>query len=164
MEQPRRYRNPPIEEALCEFRFQPDQDWDLTIPGKLHAKLSDEYAGKPQQQMAVEVGLEAQGGRPSKLKYDEGLARVQLVTENGQRMVGVGPDVLSVHMLRPYSGWTEFQPQISEALNAYWMVAQPTGVSRIGVRYINKIIASQTPVEVESYVSRPRLTRRELFP
>ena len=43
-------------------------------------------------------------------------------------MIGVGPDVLSVHMLRPYhdplrsdhSGWDEFQPRISEALDAYW--------------------------------------------
>ena len=160
MEQRRRYKNPPIEEALCEFRFKPGQDWDLTIPGKLHAKLSDEYAGKPQQQTVVEVGLEAQGGRPSKLKYDEGLAKVQLITENGKRMIGIGQDVLSVHMLRPYhdplcpdhSGWDEFQPRILAALDAYWEVAEPIGVCRIGIRYINKIVIPQEAVKVESYL------------
>ena len=159
MEQ-RRYRNPPIEEALCEFRFKPGQDWDLTFPGKLHTKLSDKYAGKPQQQMVAEVGLEAQGGRPSKLKYGEGLARVQLVTENGERMVGIGQDVLSVHMLRPYhdplrpdhSGWDEFQSRISVALDAYWEVAEPIGVCRIGIRYINKIVIPQEAVKVENYL------------
>jgi len=35
---PRRepYKNPPIEEALLELQFVPGQEWDLTIPGKLH--------------------------------------------------------------------------------------------------------------------------------
>ncbi len=160
MEQRRRYKNPPIEEALCEFRFRPDQDWDLTFPGKLHAKLSDEYAGKPRQQTVVEVGLEAQAGRPSKLKYDEGLAKVLLITENGKRMIGIGQDVLSVHILRPYhdplcpghSGWDEFHPRISAALDAYWEVAEPIGVCRIGIRYINKIVIPQETVKVENYL------------
>ena len=63
-------------------------------------------------------------------------------------MVGVGPDVMSVHMLRPYqnsatletSGWDEFRPRIEKAIKAYWDVANPRGVSRIGVRYINKLV------------------------
>ena len=101
MQERRRYRNPPIEEALCEFRFEPGRDWDLTIPGKLQTAIGDEYIGKPQEQRVIKVGLEAQGGQPSNLRFGEGLAKVQLVTSNGKRMVGVGPDVLSIHMLRP---------------------------------------------------------------
>lgn len=160
MEQRRRYKNPPIEEALCEFRFKPGQDWDLTIPGKLHAKLSDEYAGKPRQQKVVEVGLEAQGGKPPNFKYGEGLGKVQLITGNGKRMVGIGQDVLSIHILRPYqdplrpdrSGWDEFKPRISRALDAYLEVAEPIGVCRIGIRYINKIVIPQEEVKVEQYL------------
>ena len=102
MTQCRRYKNPPIEEALCEFRFAPGPDWDPTVPGKLQTVLGDEYSGKPREQRAVQVGLHVQKGKPANLQYDEGLAKVQLITEQGTRMVGVGPDVLSVHMLRPY--------------------------------------------------------------
>ena len=160
MEDRRRYKNPPIEEALCEFRFKPGRDWDLTIPGKLQTEFGDEYTGKPQEQRVVELGLEAPGGKPFNLQYGEGLARVQLVTKDGKRMVGVGPDVLSVHMLRPYqdprhpesSGWDEFQPRIKIALGAYWNVAKPKGVHRIGIRYINKIVVPQKTVKVESYL------------
>ena len=58
-----------------------------------------------------------------------------LFTEDQTRAVGVGPDVLSVHMLRPYqrpeppeeSGWDEFRPRIATALKAYWDVAEPVG-------------------------------------
>ncbi len=145
----RRYRNPPIEEALCEFRFEPSQEWDLTLPGRLHVKLGEEYAGKPREQRVVEANLEVPGGdRPPNLKLGQHLAKVQFLTEAGNRLVGVGPDALSIHMLRPYqdpardakSGWLEFEPRIQRALSAYWDVAQPKGVSRIGVRYINKIV------------------------
>ena len=156
----RRYRNPPVEEALCEFRFQPDQEWDLTIPGRLHVELGNEYTGKPQEQKVVNVSLNAQEGQPSKLSYEEGYAKTQLVTEDGKRQVGVGKDVLSVHMLRPYqdprlpekSGWDEFRGRVENALGAYWKVMQPKGVNRVGIRYINKIVIPQRMVRVDSYL------------
>lgn len=156
----RQYKNPPIEEALCEFQFVAGEDWDLTIPGKLHAELGD-YTGKPRQRNVMEFGVETVGDRPPSLHYGEGLGRVQLLTGQGTRIVGVGPDVLSVHMLKPYqdplihsqlNGWVEFRHRIEEALEAYWKVASPKGVQRIGVRYINKItLPTRTPV-VEDYL------------
>ena len=160
MNQHRRYRNPPVEEALCEFRFKPGPDWNLTIPGKLQSEIGDDYAGKPRQQMVVDVGLEAQRGRPSKLQYGEGLGKVQLVTPDEKRIVGIGPDVLSIHILRPYqtsprpkeSGWNEFRPRIEKALGAYWKVAQPEGVIRIGIRYINKIVIPQKTLRIGDYL------------
>ena len=160
MQQRRRYKNPPIEEALCEFRFKPGRDWDLTIPGKLQTEFGDEYTGKPREQKVLELGLETQEGKPPNLRYGEGLARVQLVMKSGERMVGVGRDVLSIHMLRPYqnpayperSGWTEFKPRIVEALDGYWKVAEPNGVYRIGIRYINKIVIPQRTVKVKEYL------------
>ena len=160
MTQHRRYRNPPIEEALCEFRFAPGPDWDPTVPGKLQAELGDEYSGKPREQRAVQVGLRVQRGKPADLQYDEGLARVQLVTRQGTRMVGVGPDVLSIHMLRPYQdlsnvskgGWEEFQSRIAAALKAYRNVAQSSTVVRVGVRYVNTIVIPLASVRVEDYL------------
>jgi uncharacterized protein (TIGR04255 family) len=161
MEQRRRYKNPPIEEALCEFRFRPGQEWDLTMPGKLHSKIRDEYPGKPRQQNVVEAVLQTQVGAPSHVRYREGLAKVQLVTEDDTRMVAVGQDVLSVHMFRPYlnpaapekSGWEEFRHRLRTALDAYWSVAEPVGVHRIGIRYINKIVIPQRNVEIEEYLT-----------
>ena len=85
-----------------------------------------------------------------------------LVTEDGTRMIGIGPDVMSVHMLRPYQnpaapetiGWDEFQPRIEQALRAYWDVANPQGVSRIGVRYINKLSIPKQAESVKAYLKK----------
>lgn len=34
----RKDRNPPIEEARCEFRFAPSQDWDPTVPDRFRTR------------------------------------------------------------------------------------------------------------------------------
>ena len=152
------YKTPPIDEAVCEFRFEPSQDWDPTIPGKLHVELANEYSGRPQERRAL--GLEW-NPQEQQMSYNEGLARVQLRTDDGTRKVGVGPDLLSVHMLRPYhselvsgsSGWGEFRQRIKQALNSLWKVVQPVGVRRVGLRYINKIFVPGKMVIVNEYLN-----------
>lgn len=156
----RRYKNPPIDEAVCEFHFRPGPDWDLTIPGKLHSVLGSEYGGKRRSQQSIDVGVEIKNDEPSNLRYGQRLSKVLLFTEDQTRAVGVGPDVLSVHMLRPYqrpeapkeSGWNEFRPRIATALKAYWDVADPAGVRRISVRYINRIVIPESVVRIEDYL------------
>ncbi len=90
----RRYRNPPVEEALVEFRFVPGQGWDPTLPGKLHqhAAIKSVYTGKPRTQKIVEAALEADAE-----------------------------------------------------------VAEPGGVLRVGVRYINKIVLPDQEVELKTW-------------
>lgn len=154
----RRYKHPPIEEALVEFRFKSDQGWDPTMPGQLHGKLSEAYPGKPRQQNVVEASLVAQQGQGANFAVREGLGKVQLVNHDATRLVGIGHDALSVHMLRPYqseaenSGWDEFRPRIVAALSAYWDVADPSGVRRIGMRYINKLVVPATDADPARYL------------
>ena len=53
----KKYKNPPIEEAIVEFRFVPGQEWNLTIPGKLHEhpRIKSQYPGKPRTQKILEA-------------------------------------------------------------------------------------------------------------
>ena len=154
------YRNPPIEEAICEFQFKPSQDWNLTVPGKFHMNLATEYPGKPQTRRVVNISLRAHSDQAPNLGYDEGSARVQMPTEDKKRMVSIGRDVLSIHMLRPYHdttrgseiGWLEFRSRIKNALEAYWKVVHPKGVSKVGMRYINKIVVPEKTARIESYI------------
>src|SRR4030081_3698259 len=61
----RQYRNPPIEEALCEVRFVPDPNWNLTLIGALREHLKDSYPGQPREQVTLELGMEIDSGRES---------------------------------------------------------------------------------------------------
>ncbi|MCI0561312.1 MAG: TIGR04255 family protein, partial [Nitrososphaera sp.] len=90
-------------------------------------------------------------GRPPNLAVREGVARIQLVDLDGRCLISLGSDVLSVNTLRPYDGWEQFRPRIEAALRAYFQVAQPAGVSRVGVRYINKIVLPGKEIDIGTY-------------
>ena len=154
------YKNPPIEEALCEFRFIPSRKWDLTIPGILRTKVDEKYGGEPREQRVFSATLNTSNENSPELQAHEGLGKVMLVNDNATRMIGVGRDVISVHMLRPYqnpdspetSGWGEFLPRIEEALGSYWDVAAPVGTARIGVRYINKVAVPENIASIKAFL------------
>jgi uncharacterized protein (TIGR04255 family) len=149
----KKYANPPIEEALVEFRFVPGQEWDLTFPGKFHqhAKIKDAYPGKPRMQKFVEAALQTTAGGPPNFAFREGVGRVQLLSEDSKRLVTLGPDVLSINVLRPYDDWERFRPRIETALAAYVDVATPKAVARVGVRYINRIVLPGAGLDVSVY-------------
>ena len=135
----RTYRNPPIVEAVCEFRFVTDPDnWDLTFPGKLHSELQKAYPGKPRSQQIFHTEFQEQPEEGPSVK-SRVETRVNFTTKDGQKLVSVGSDVLSVSGLAPYEGWEKFEPRIREAFNVYVGVVKPSAVRRVGVRYINKI-------------------------
>ncbi|MCI0418029.1 MAG: TIGR04255 family protein [Acidobacteria bacterium] len=162
-----KYRNPPIEEAIVEFRFVPGQEWDLTIPGKLHEHpaVKNQYPGKPRTQKVLEAAFQAGPGQTPNLAVREGVGRIQLVDHSGSHLISLGSDVLSVNVLRPYDGWEKFRPRIEATLSAYAEVAAPSSVARIGVRYINRIVLPGRESNIKTYFrcgppSAPKLPRK----
>jgi uncharacterized protein (TIGR04255 family) len=43
-----KYNNPPIIDAVCEFRFGKDTDWDMTIPGVVYREIKTNFPHKEQ--------------------------------------------------------------------------------------------------------------------
>lgn len=154
----RQYLRPPIEEALCEIRFAPGDEWDPTFPGFVYTSLKADYPAKPRAQGLLEAGLrlpdEGGAGGPS-LHFRQEPYRVQFRSSDEKRIVAVGPDVLSAHLLRPYTSWENFKNQIDHAIDAYVSIAKPNGVTRIGIRYINRIVIDAEAVELDDYFTSP---------
>jgi len=167
----RQYKTPPIREALCEFRFAPGDDWDVTVIGKLHELVKGEYAGKARQQdqLTADLFVPHDGGAPS-VAMNRSFERTQFPSADGRVLLAVGRDVLSLHGFAPYEGWESFRHRIQVGLQRYTQVAAPAGVHRIGVRYVNQIAVSDfeisryfrcapqgvdgLPVELRGFVQR----------
>lgn len=144
----RRYKNPPIVEALCEFRFQPGIPWDLAIPGLVYEKIRENFP-KRRQKKAFEVSVEVgPAGVEQKLLTTE---RMQFLREDERALIQVGRDLLAVNHLKPYPTWQEFLPLIRQGFDAYREVAKPKGIQRIGLRYINRIEIPGQRIELEDY-------------
>jgi uncharacterized protein (TIGR04255 family) len=153
----RTYKNPPIEEALCEFHFVPGTEWDMGIPFLFRERVRSVYPGKSREHSVLKAGLRAgEPGVPPSLMLEQGLGRIQFPNPDGTEMTAIGRDVLSVHVMRPYPGWEKFQPRIADALTAYVATAKPKGVSRIGVRYINKVVIKASGrVQLNEFFASP---------
>ncbi|WP_445634545.1 TIGR04255 family protein [Nostoc sp. DSM 114161] len=145
----RQYLNPPIQEAVCEFRFAPSRAWNFTIPSLFYEKIKDFYTGEPQQQafIATEFQVSPQFLNPE-FTVRPGWTKLLFPSADANKLVAVGQDLASVHALRPYEGWEGFKQRIDRAFDVYVDVAKPVGVTRIALRYINQI-AIPTNVEIE---------------
>lgn len=140
------YKNPPIEEAVCELRFNAS-GWDITWPAQLLNLTKSEYAGKPRSQQQSIVSIEPGTGftvKPESLK-------TQLVSSDGRRLLGIAPGTFSIHELRPYSGWENFRKRILASTQSLLQVATEVSIVRIGIRYINRIPIQDEAAELSDY-------------
>ena len=77
--------------------------------------------------------------------------RIQFVRSDERALIQLGQDLLAINHLEPYPTWAYFKPIILDKLEVYQDIAQPEGLERIGLRYINKIEFEPLIVELEDY-------------
>ena len=144
----RKYVNPPVIEAVCEFRLTQDTPWDITIPGLIYEKLKDEFPKREQRWMQEVELIQGPEGLQQQIRTSE---RIFLFAEDKKTFVQVGPRLLAVHSLRPYPTWAGFKPKIERAFESLSRTVEIRGLERIGLRYINRIEIPSLPVRLENY-------------
>ena len=146
----RTYLSPPVSEAICEIRIPPETEWDLTIPGLYFARISDELPLKEQRRIRnVEVMIAEEGLREELLIRE----RMQFFTVDRNVGVQVGPHLLVVNMLRPYSSWSRFRPRIEHAFAVLQDLVKVPELSGLELRYINVIRVPTVDAEPQEYFS-----------
>ena len=145
------YKNPPVKEAVCEFRFSGGV-WDAALPGLIYVRLKDRF---PERRMSQVLNLLTPSGGGAGTPPGFQVAQfVQFVQTDGCAFVQLAPNVLSIHHLAPYSGWSTFQPLIERVWGAYVSEAKPEGIARIGLRYVNDLrIINADPLNPEAYLN-----------
>jgi len=102
-------------------------------------------------ELRVEEGT--QSPRPEVI---EQTSRTQFLNDEENRIIGIGVDVISVHVLRPYESWDGgFRKRVENALEAYIKVAKPAGLVRIGLRYLNKFKLPSEAQDLTQYFTVP---------
>lgn len=153
------YSRPPIVEAVCEFRFTGGPGWDWTIPGLFFERVKADFPQKRQQNI-VELSMSATEQKVTP-KVKGGVAKMQFLSAKGDQLITVGPDMLSAHWAKTatgeqyYPGWDVFRPHIESAYKNYLSIAEPEGVVRIGLRYINRINVDIESINLDQYLRTP---------
>lgn len=147
----RKYANPPLLEAVCEFRFTPDTPWDMTIPGLVYEKLRDAFPTR-EQRLMQEVDELIQGPEGFQQQIRMMSERTLLFAEDKKTFVQVGPRLLAVNSLRPYPSWVGFKPKIEKAFEVISRTVEIRGLERIGLRYINRIEIPDSLAKLKDYL------------
>ena len=138
----------PIVEAACEFRL-PEDAGNLTLPGLLYAEVGRRYSVIDHAPFQINVLVGGQGLPqtlfPPVTLFDQ---------ERASAIRVVGPRV-SIHRLRPYTGWEEsFLPDIEEAVGAISRVLPGVAFEAVQLRYLNRLtLAARTVEELGAWVN-----------
>lgn len=153
----RPYRRPPIQEALVELRFIDDGRWNWTWPGRLWELVKGEYDGEPRTEQAIAVNAHQQA-RTLTTRAVAGVGRVFLTRTGDPGLLALAPSAMSVHVLRPYPGWSTFRPRVVAAIEAYEKLQPDAQVARVGVRYVNHIVLPGDDLDLSDwFTSSPTL-------
>lgn len=144
----RKYKNPPLVEAVCEFRLTPDTPWDLTIPGLFYEKVKETFTQREQRIVEEVEVTQGPQGLQQQIRTTE---RIVLFTKDKKMLVQLGPRLLVVDVLKPYPTWQGFKPRIEMAWEGLQDIVDVRGLQRIGLRYINRIELPAQDVELAAF-------------
>ena len=144
----RKYANPPIIEAVCEFQLSPDTEWDPTVAGLLYERLKEEFPRKDRRPVK-QVSTNAEGEELEQSPVGED--RALFFAADDRSFVQVGTRLLTVNCLGPYPSWQVFQPKISRALEALEGTVEIKGFQTISLRYVDLIEIPGKKIELDKY-------------
>jgi uncharacterized protein (TIGR04255 family) len=145
----RRYERPPIVEALCEMYFA-GSHWDPTLPGLFYEKVRTAY---PEKSQLAQGGIELQisPGQAPETRQVVVEPRMRFARRDNSRLLQVTRDLLILNQLLPYPHYEEWRDELHSILDIYRELAAPTGIVRLGMRYINSIKVPRPLFPVEDY-------------
>jgi len=143
------YRNPPIVEAVCEFRFSSDTPWEQDLPDRFYDAVKDHF---PIRESKKGQSLEIKANNTGIEGHRVETIDIQVFLAQDRRMlIQLGPRGLSINCLRPYPSWEGFRPLICQAYETISSLTSVSGLDRIGLLYVDKIEIPGEKIRLEDY-------------
>lgn len=151
------YRNPPIDEAICQFTYANPITWDADIPRRLFLHLKNRYPALPSQQQLLQANLTSPVAvNPPDLSVVP-TERFVFLSEDGTKRLSVSPHAIGFHQAKPYESFKEsLLPRIVEQLpEVLDSLGCEGNFNRVSVRYINRIIVDLPSIDIQEYFNYP---------
>lgn len=135
------YPNSTIVEAICELHFtclKNPLNWDGKWYGRLHSKVGVEYEMEPKTAKGFMVQAVNQN-RPSLSENQVLLNQMIYKHRTKNQLIQLAPWTLTVNMIGPYQGWNSFVEHIKHSWLSLSSIIDSVQVTRMGMRYINRI-------------------------
>jgi uncharacterized protein (TIGR04255 family) len=144
----------PIVEAVIEIRARAQGVWSQeAISAWLKPKLPDYPTAHAQKEYRAEVAFGPEGA--TQRGVDLSLKGIRFQSTDKRQVAQFNRDGFVFSRLAPYENWNRL---CGEALRLWALqsqLAKPAGVQRLGLRFVNRIVASNEAVALRDYLSVP---------
>ena len=150
----RHLRNAPITEAILDFRVSLPPDFRPEILHSARERLRTSYPHVDERK-SFEALFAIMPERPagtSTQTRDLGFQGLWLKTEDGKTVAQFRVDGFTFNRLKPYTSWEEISPEAMRLWQIYADIARPRSVTRLAVRYINRLPLPAARIELDDYI------------
>jgi uncharacterized protein (TIGR04255 family) len=148
----------PIVEAVIDFRVKLPSDFKLDVFQPLRTQLGPDYPGFEKQQIFEQVIKQEAGSLPEVSTRFPVILGYRLRSNDGKNVVQLRRDGFTFSRLNPYTSWDAVFAEAWRLWCLYVDAAKPVEVSRIAVRYINRLVFPLPFTNLEEYLNAPPIT------
>ncbi len=146
----KKYKHPPLIEALFEFRPNKQINLDFILLADLYKELSKDFPIKENLSLRqIQIQLDN-----SNLEQIQKVNKIiRLYSEDRASLIQLSDEFFTVHQLKPYSGWEKFKEMIDKAFGIYKNIVKPTGASNFSLKFVNQVSFKDGTIKLEDYFS-----------
>jgi len=158
----RHLQNAPITEAIIDFRVKARPEFRAEEFSALKPNLADRFPTVDERRGQQYLFAMTEGQSPSSHVQDLGLQGYFFKTTDGKNIAQFRVDGFTFNRLRPYTSWDELFPLAMELWSLYSSIAVPQVVTRLAIRYINRIPLPPGDITFETYLRAAPIIPAEL--
>lgn len=132
------FPNTPITEAILDIRAELPKEVDLEKLATFQDAIIERYPEK-QERVAFEAGFQLKPEGPTALPTSAQSIGYLFRSSVENKIVQVRKDGFTFNKLRPYEDWEQFKSEAIKLWDLYFQLAKPVKITRIALRYINRI-------------------------
>lgn len=138
------FEHAPITEAVIDLRVDLPEDIDLEALASIEHSLT----GYPDKRERFEIAAQIEAGRAVAARAEQRRIGYDFVDDSKLHVFQARLNGFTFSRLLPYNNWEEFSGEARRLWDSYLAVAKPTRVTRIAVRYINRL---ELPLPFEDF-------------
>ena len=156
--------NAPVTEALLDIQVELPSDADISTLERFQQKIIDSYPHRTERN-TWQGGMEIKEGKASLLNPTSGIDGFMFKSITEDKLIQVTLHGFTFNKLKPYTHWDEFIDEARDHWNHFLDIAKPNKITRIGLRYINRIVIPSTQDDLKEYIlTGPELSPNLKFP
>lgn len=145
----RHYAKPPITEAVLDIRVELPGDVTLSTLAEIHPEREEDYPHRrPQSVLTSEISV------GTEVETSASQTEVGFIFESSSRrqFFQVRLNGFTFNRLAPYDRWESFRDEARQLWDIYRSLARPVSITRIALRYINRLELPGPVVDFTQYL------------